>query len=52
MRKRIMTGIPQESAGVAQDWLDLETLARVEVTSEDPAHPVESALAPGAAGGW
>jgi len=52
MRKRIMTGVPQEGAGVAQDWLALETLAQVEVTSEDPAHPVESALAPGAAGGW
>ena len=53
MRKRIIiTSIPRESAGVAQDWLAVETLARVEVTSEDPAHPVESALAPGAAGGW
>ena len=52
MRKRVITSVPRESAGVAQDWLALETLARVEVTSEDPAHPVESALAPGAVGGW
>ena len=52
MRKRIITPVPREGAGVAQDWLAVETLARVEVTSEDPAHPVESALAPGAAGGW
>jgi len=52
MRKRIMTGVPHGSADLAQNWLDLETLAQVEVTSEDPAHPVESALAPGAAGGW
>ncbi len=52
MRKRIITPVPRESAGVAQDWLAVETLARVEVTSEDPAHPVESALTAGAAGGW
>jgi hypothetical protein len=52
MRKRLITSVPRESSGVAQDWLAVETLARVEVTSEDPAHPVESALAPGAAGGW
>ena len=52
MRKRIITPVPRESAGAAQDWLAVETLARVEITSEDPAHPVESALVPGAAGGW
>ena len=26
------------------DWLDLEHLAEVEITSEDPDHPIESAL--------
>jgi hypothetical protein len=30
----------------------LSSLAAVEVTSEDPAHPVESALLPGTGGGW
>ena len=32
--------------------IDLERTARVEVTSEDPARPVEGALALGAGGGW
>jgi len=32
--------------------LDLAQLAQVEVTSEDPAAPIEAALLPGADGGW
>jgi len=35
-----------------QRWLDLTSLALVEVTSEDPTHPVEAALRPSAGGGW
>jgi len=34
------------------NWLDLERLAEVEITSEDPAHPVESALLPDRGSGW
>jgi hypothetical protein len=30
-----------------QEWLDLEKVAKVEVTSEDPSFPLESALASG-----
>ena len=30
-----------------QEWLELEQMARVEVTSEDPNFPIESALASG-----
>jgi hypothetical protein len=33
-------------------WLDLEELAQIEVTSEDPAHPVEGALVIGDDRGW
>src|SRR4029453_6440632 len=34
-------------------WLDLEGLAEAELTSEDPAHPIENALLPrGERGGW
>jgi hypothetical protein len=33
-----------------RDWLDLERLAEVELTSEDPAHPIEAALVSGT--GW
>jgi hypothetical protein len=34
------------------EWLDLDLLAAVEVTSEDPEHPVETALIPGRGPGW
>jgi len=52
MRKRI---IKQDTQGVSaddQNWLDLECLAQVEVTSEDAAHPIESALIPSVGSGW
>jgi hypothetical protein len=52
MRKRIITSVQQESTSPAQDWLDVEGLAEVEITSEDAAHPIESALLPGRAPGW
>jgi hypothetical protein len=46
MRKRVIessrTPEPPESK-----WLNLEELASVEVTSENPAHPIECALASG-----
>jgi hypothetical protein len=35
-----------------QEWLDLEQAAKVEVTSEAPNFPIESALAPGKGPGW
>src|SRR6266481_9420602 len=35
-----------------QEWLELEQLAKVEVTSEDPNFPIESALAAGEGPGW
>src|SRR5258707_4097609 len=34
------------------EWLDLEEIARVEVTSEDPHFPIELALAAGGGPGW
>ena len=52
MRKRkIHHGSPKELPD-DEVWLDLGHLAQVELTSEDAAHPVESALIPGIAGGW
>ena len=35
-----------------QEWLDLEEMAKVEVTSEDPSFPLESALVSGKGPGW
>lgn len=34
------------------NWLDLEVLAHVELTSEDARHPVEAALVPAHGSGW
>jgi hypothetical protein len=48
MRKRIINRDAEEAFG--EDCLDLERLARVEVTSEDAAHPIEAALMPGGQG--
>jgi hypothetical protein len=52
MRKRVVGLVPKDSPLPDRDWLDLERLAHVEVTSEDPTHPIESALVPGAESGW
>ena len=52
MRKRIINQGAQDVVPTNQRWLDLETLAEVEVTSEDAAHPIESGLLPGTPSGW
>ncbi len=52
MRKRI---VPlRQAPGPRRDggWLDLGAVAEVEFTSEDPEHPIESALIPGEDVGW
>ena len=46
MRKSMITPGGQDATTPADDWLDLDRLARVEVTSEDPGHPIEAALIP------
>jgi hypothetical protein len=52
VRKSIIpTGEPDRTVA-ADEWLDLERVARVEVTSEEPDFPVESALIPGRGTGW
>ncbi len=52
MRKTIMDQEPGAAPADREQWLDLESLASVEVSSEDPAHPIEAALVPGLGGGW
>ena len=52
MRKRIIAHVQKETTSSDQDWLNVEGLAEVEITSEDAAHPIESALLPGRASGW
>jgi hypothetical protein len=52
MRKQI--GSHHLAAPKPEDigWLDLEQVAQVEVTSEDPEHPIESAFSPKGPAGW
>jgi hypothetical protein len=52
MRKRIVP--VRQAPGPRHDdgWLDLGAVAEVEITSEDPEHPIESALIPGHDVGW
>jgi len=52
MRKRIIPAVQQDPATLGKDWLDLERVAQVDITSEDPVHPIESALLPGPGSGW
>ena len=47
MRKRVISPAPKELTSPDPKWLDVEQLARVEVTSEDAAHPIEAAFVPG-----
>ena len=57
MRKSVVasserTSGPDTLAAGDARWLDLEELAQIEVTSEDPKHPVEGALVIGDERGW
>ena len=52
MRKQLINPRTQNSPVAGERWLDLEHLAQVEITSENPAYPIESALIPSAGSGW
>jgi len=52
MRKRMIAEARKTPQPPEQDWLKVEDLAEVEITSEDPSHPIESALLPGGGPGW
>jgi hypothetical protein len=52
MRKRIINQLSNELSPADQDWLNLERLAQVEITSEDEEQLIESALTTGAGPGW
>jgi len=51
MRKRL-TGDLKESATPNVAWWNIEKMAEVHITSEDSAHPIESALLSGPGSGW
>lgn len=51
MRKRLIEEENRQNTAPA-DWLRLEELAEVEISSEDARHPIESALLAEAGSGW
>jgi len=52
MRKRMIERDKHEVSETEHHWLNLEALALAEMTSEDAAHPLESALTAGSSPGW
>lgn len=52
MRKAVLTHSTPDPQPALDTWLDLEQIASVELSSEDPAHPFENALRGRDNGGW
>jgi hypothetical protein len=52
MRKSLITTPSQDAPHLDKGWLDLDSAATVEVTSEAKEYPVESALVSGEMRGW
>jgi hypothetical protein len=52
MRKRIIKLNQTQNVDAGQKWLDVEKLAVVEISSEDDAFPIESALLSDKGSGW
>jgi hypothetical protein len=51
MRKHIIA-VASSPPWRSEEWLNLEEIARVEVSSEDPQHPIESAFKHCESLGW
>ncbi|EAU55442.1 hypothetical protein [Mariprofundus ferrooxydans] len=52
MRKKLIARDMKAESDNEESWLDLENLVQVEMSSEDEAYPIESALAAGTGPGW
>lgn len=52
MNKRTIDSVPTTARSPHHEWIDVEALADVEITSEHTAHPIEYALLPGRGSGW
>src|SRR5260370_42259800 len=52
MRKHIIASTEPSHSRKVEEWLNLEEAASVEVSSEDPQHPIESAFKDGETLGW
>jgi hypothetical protein len=51
MQKRLVE-VPAQGQAEEEAWLELKDVAQVELTSEDPSHPVEDALISRSSTGW
>ncbi len=52
MRKKLVDSAHHRAAREPAPWLDLEQVTDIELTSEDPAHPIENAVLSGRETGW
>jgi hypothetical protein len=52
MQKQFLADIPFDNEALPSGCLDLQQIATVEITSENPDYPVEAALLPGHSHGW
>ena len=52
MRKNIINASAPKPPETSEEWLKLEQIAQVEVSSEDPQYPIESAFKSGKSLGW
>lgn len=53
MRKKIINSIAQNvEPSIEDNWLNIENIAEVEITSEDERYPIESALTLDSSSGW
>lgn len=52
MLKRIISSANNKLTLPKHDWLDLEKIAEVEISSEDRDYPIENALLEAGAAGW
>ena len=52
MRKQTINSGSESVSRSGDAWLDLERLAKVEITSESAEHPIEFALIPNRGPGW
>jgi hypothetical protein len=52
VKKRIIGQDGRTAASIEGDWLDLDTLVEVALSSENPEYPIESALIAGRKEGW
>jgi hypothetical protein len=52
VRKSVIAPGGQDRPAEAGELMELDRVARVEVTSEDPDHPIAAALLPGRGPGW